>query len=124
MQLTIETTNAAVAVGDIDGVLATYEPNAVLVGQTGMPVTGTLALREAFKQFIALNPKIVMVSQYVIQAGDIALHSYTWKMSGKTPDNSPIEQSGFSVVVLRKQPDGSWLIVIDNPFGDHLLNKK
>ena len=44
-------------------------------------------------------------------------------MTGKTPDGFPIEQSGFSVVVLRKQTDGQWLMVIDNPFGDHLVNK-
>jgi uncharacterized protein (TIGR02246 family) len=123
IQSTIDTNNSAVATRDIDGILATYEPNAVLVGQPGMPVMGTPALREAFRQFLVLNPKITIVSQDVIQAGDIALHSYTWKMSGKAPDGNPVEQSGFSVVVLRKQTDGRWLMVIDNPFGGHLLHK-
>jgi uncharacterized protein (TIGR02246 family) len=124
IQNTIDTNNAAVAAGDIDSILATYEPNAVLIGQPGMPVMGSLALREAFKHFLALNPKISITSQDVIQAGDIALHSYAWKMSGKAPDGNPIDQSGFSVVVLRKQSDGRWLMVIDNPFGDHLLSKR
>ena len=120
---TIDTNNSAVAAGDMEGVLATFEPNGVLVGQPGMPAKGTPALREAFKQFMAIDPKITVTSHEVIQADDIALHSSTWTMSGKAPDGSPIEQSGFSVVVLRKQPDGRWLIVIDNPFGDHLLHK-
>jgi ketosteroid isomerase-like protein len=93
------------------------------MGQPGMPAAGTAALREAFKQFLFLNPKITVVSQDLIQAGDIALHSYTWKMAGKVPDGNPIGQSGFSVVVLRKQPDGRWLMVIDNPFGDNILHK-
>ncbi len=121
---TIETNNTAVFAGDIDGILATFEPNGVLIAQPGMPAKGTPALREAFKQFIAINPKITVIDHEVIQADDIALHSSTWKMSGKTPDGHPIEQSGFSVVVLRKQPDGRWLMVIDNPFGDHLAHKK
>jgi uncharacterized protein (TIGR02246 family) len=123
IQSTIDTNNAAVAAGDMDGILATYEPNAAMVAQPGMTVMGTLAMREAFKEFLAINPKITIVSQDLIQSGDIALHSYTWKMSGKTPDGHPVEQSGFSVAVLRKQPDGRWLMVIDNPFGDHLLRK-
>jgi uncharacterized protein (TIGR02246 family) len=123
IQSTMDTNNAAVAAGNMDAILATYEPNAVLIGQPGMPATGTAALREAFKQFLFLNPKIKIVSQDLIQSSDIALHSYTWKMSGKTPDGNPVEQSGFSIVVLRKQPDGRWLMVIDNPFGDHLLHK-
>ena len=123
IQTTIAINNAAVAAGDMEGILATYEPNAVLMGQTGMPAAGTAALREAFKQFLFLNPKITIVSQDLIQAGAIALHTYTWKMSGIAPDGNPVEQSGFSVVVLRKQADGRWLMVIDNPFGDSILKK-
>ncbi len=121
---TTDTNNSAVAAGDIESVLATFEPNGVLVGQPGMIAKGTPALREAFKQFMAINPKITVTNHDVIQADDIALHSSTWTMSGKTPDGFPIEQSGFSVVVLRKQADGKWLMVIDNPFGDHLVHKK
>jgi uncharacterized protein (TIGR02246 family) len=124
IQATIETNNAAVSAGDIEAALATFEPNAAMVAQPGMTVQGTPALREAFKQFVALNPKITVTRQEVIQAGDIALHSFTWNMAGKAPDGSPIEQRGFSNVVLRKQSDGRWLMVIDNPFGDALLQKK
>lgn len=123
IQSTIDSNNAAVAAGDIDSILATYELDAVLIAQPGMPVMGSAALREAFKQFTAMSPKITIVSQDLIQTGDIALHSYTWKMSGKTPDGHPIEQNGFSLIVLRKQADGRWLMVIDNPFGDYLLHK-
>jgi uncharacterized protein (TIGR02246 family) len=123
IQSTIDSNNAAVAAGDMDGILATYEPNAAMVAQPRMTVMGTPALREAFKQFLAINPKITIVSQDLIQAGDIALHSHTWKMSVKTPDGHSVEQSGFSVAVLRKQPYGRWLMVIDNPFGDHHLHK-
>ena len=123
IQSTIDANNAAVSAGDIDGILATYEPDAVLAGQPGMPVTGTPALREAFKQFLAIKPKITVIKSEVLQMGDIALHSYTWKMSGKAPDGKAMEQGGLSIVVLRKQPNGRWLMVIDNPFGDHLLRK-
>jgi ketosteroid isomerase-like protein len=45
-------------------------------------------------------------------------------MAGKTPDGTSIEQTGFSAVVLRKQADGRWLMVIDHPFADAILNKK
>lgn len=123
IQSTIDTNNSAVSARDIEGILATYEPNAVLVGQPGKPVMGTPALRESFKQFLALNPKLTVTSHEIVQADDVALHSYTWKMSGKAPDGTPVEQGGLSVVVLRKQSDGRWLMVIDNPFGDHLLHK-
>jgi uncharacterized protein (TIGR02246 family) len=120
---TIETNNAAVAAGDIDGILATFEPNAVLMAQPGMAATGTQALREAFQQFTAMAPKITITGYDIVQTGNIALHQSTWKMTGKAPDGTTFEQIGFSVVVLRKQPDGRWLMVIDNPFSDQLLQK-
>ena len=44
-------------------------------------------------------------------------------MKGKTPDGQGIEQSGLSVAILRKQADGEWLMVIDNPHGQHLLDQ-
>ncbi|RLJ60730.1 uncharacterized protein (TIGR02246 family) [Litoreibacter meonggei] len=118
---TINANNTAVATGDMEGVIATFEPNGVLVGQPGVIAQGTPALREAFKGFMAINPQISVTNHEVVQAGDIALHSSTWKMTGQTPDGFPIEQFGFSTVVLRKQADGRWLMVIDNPFGDHLV---
>jgi ketosteroid isomerase-like protein len=45
-------------------------------------------------------------------------------MTGTAPDGTPIRQSGLSVAVLRKQADGKWLMVFDNPFGQHLLDKR
>ena len=123
INLVIGTNNAAVAAGDMDGILATFEPSGFLVGQPRIHAKGTPALRAAFSQFMAIGPQISVTDHEIIQADDIALHSSTWKMTGKTPDGFPIEQSGFSVVVLRKQTDGQWLMVIDNPFGDHLVNK-
>jgi uncharacterized protein (TIGR02246 family) len=118
---TIEANNAAVAAGDIEAILAAYEPTGALVADPGKLAQGTAALREAFGHFMAMNPSISVAKHEVIQADDIALHTSTWKMTGLAPDGSAFEQTGFSVVVLRKQADGRWLMVIDNPFGDNLL---
>ena len=120
----IEANNAAVATGDIEAILATFETNAVLISQPGMQAEGKAALRGAFMHFTAMAPKITVTSHEIIQAGDIAVHQSTWKMSAKAPDGNNFEQTGFSTVVLRKQSDGRWLMVIDNPFGDGLLQRK
>lgn len=123
IQSTIDTMTSAFAAHDINGVLATYEPGAVVVGEPGAPVSGTPALRGLFMQFIALDPKFTFLDHEIIQSGDIALHLNTWRMEGRGPDGSAIEQGGLSVVVLRKQPDGRWLMVIDHPYGDALLKE-
>lgn len=123
IQSTIDTMTSAFAAHDIDGVMATYEPGAVVVGEPGAPVSGTPALRDLFMQFVALDPKFTFIDHEIIQSGDIALHLNTWRMEGRDPNGSVIEQGGLSVVVLRKQPDGRWLMVIDHPYGDSLLKE-
>ena len=58
-----------------------------------------------------------------IEAGDLERHLSKWRMTGVAPDGSAVGQGGLSVVVLRRQPSGEWLIVIDDPFGDWILTR-
>ena len=120
---TIQTMTDAFNKGDIEGVMRTYEPTAVVVGQPGAPVSGDGPLRAMFAGFIAAKANFRFAAHDVVQAGDLAVHFTPWQMTGVGPDGSPISASGLSVAVLRRQPDGRWLFVIDDPYGDELLTK-
>jgi uncharacterized protein (TIGR02246 family) len=120
---TIDDMTTAFHNGDIDGILRTYEPGAVVVGQPGMPVSGTPALRAMFAGFIAAKARFTFQGHEVIQAEDVALHLTPWRMAGVAPDGTGVAASGLSVAVLRRQADGRWLMVIDDPYGDVLLNR-
>ncbi len=52
---------------------------------------------------------------------DLALHLAPWHMTGVGPDGTAVESHGLSVAVLRRQADGRWLMVLDQPYGDALL---
>jgi ketosteroid isomerase-like protein len=106
---------------DIDAVMKAYEASAVVLFEPGNPVSGSAAIKAAFQGSLAVNPHFVFGKHEVTIAGDIALHLTPWTMTGKTPDGHSISQSGLSVAVLRKQADGEWLMVIDNPHGQALL---
>ena len=123
IQQTVDAMTNAFGNGDIDGVIRTYEQGAVVVGEPGVPVTGTPALRAMFARFVALNPKFTFLDHEIVEAGDLALHLNKWRMTGLAPDGSVVEQGGLSVVVLRRQPSGEWLMVIDDPFGDWILKR-
>ena len=51
----------------------------------------------------------------VLVAGDVALVVNDWVLTGAAPDGSAVRQTGRSADVVRKQPDGRWLVVIDKP---------
>ena len=108
--------------GDIEGILKTYEGGAVVVGEPGVPVTGRPALEKMFAGFIAARARFTFDAHEVIQAGDLAVHLTRWRMTGVGPNGSPIKGEGLSVAVLRRQADGRWLMVIDDPYGDSFMH--
>ncbi len=119
----IETMTSSFAEADIDGVMNTYEPNAVIMFEPGVGLSDEAAIRQGFTEFASMNPSFTYGEHQVIVAGDIGMHISPWQMKGTTLDGSPMEIGGLSVAVLRKQPDGQWLMVIDNPYGgQHLTN--
>ena len=108
---------------DIDGVMAAYEKNAVIVFEPEKPASDPEAIRQGFFGFFGLNPKFEYSGHEVFVNGELAVHFAPWIMTGKTPDGEEIKQSGLSVAILRKQLNGKWLMLFDNPFGQHLLDK-
>lgn len=108
--------------GDLEGVMASYESTATIVFEPGQPVGDDSAQRAAFAQFFAVNPRFEYGAHEVLIAGDIAVHTAPWTMRGTAPDGSPIEQNGLSVAVLRRQKNGEWKMVVDNPHGSRLLD--
>jgi uncharacterized protein (TIGR02246 family) len=107
--------------GDVDAAVALYEPNATLVAQPGQVATGTTALREAQNDFLAMKPTLTMGKHELITAGDLALSVVRWTLTGTDPDGAPVQMEGTTSDVLRQQADGSWLFVIDNPWGAGIL---
>ncbi len=88
--------------GDVDGVVALYEPGAVLAFPPGEVTVGTDAIRAVYATLLAGQPRFESTVRPAIRAGDIALTSTT------RPGNATVE-------VARRQPDGSWLWLIDQP---------
>jgi uncharacterized protein (TIGR02246 family) len=101
---------------DLEAMVALYEPDAVLSPQPNQIVTGREAIREALRGFLSLCGEFRSEVKSVAQAGDLALVRSEWSLVGTAPGGCPIDISDRGVEVVRRQPDGSWLFIIDNPF--------
>jgi uncharacterized protein (TIGR02246 family) len=101
--------------GDLDGLVALYEPDAVFEPQPGVVVHGRAAIRDALGQLLALGPTITAGTVQVLTGGDIALVVNEWSLTGTAPDGTAVRQGGRSADVVRRQPDGRWLVVVDKP---------
>ncbi|WP_433351886.1 YybH family protein [Microtetraspora malaysiensis] len=90
--------------GDVEGLVALYEPDAVLALPNGQVATGSEEIRQAYKHLVADRPTFTPGQQLpTLRNGDLALTSV------RLPDG------GATVEVARRQPDGTWLWVIDQP---------
>jgi uncharacterized protein (TIGR02246 family) len=115
----LEVVTQAINTGNVDAQMAIYEPDAYFnfepSGQG--PTTGVQAIREMFTNFVAMKPNITMRLLSCNEAGNIAVIRTAWHLTCTGQDGNPMEMTGQSVSVLRRQPDGNWLVLVDNPYG-------
>ena len=103
--------------GDMEGLLDLYEPDAVFVRGPGDHVSDRAGLRAALQGFLDTGGQISFKTRYVVQHDDIALLSNEYTLQGTDPEGKPFTMSGKTAEVVRRQPDGRWLYIIDHPAG-------
>jgi uncharacterized protein (TIGR02246 family) len=113
---TVNASEAAINAGNIERIVSLYEPEALFISAPGQVASGSEAIRETFAGLLAAKPRFELKVASIRRVGDIALEFFEWKFEGSGLDGYPMALSGTGSAVLRRQEDGRWLYVIDNPF--------
>ena len=103
--------------GNVDSLMALYESEAAFAAKPGSPAHGAPGVREALSGFISMNGELDLVVTRVLEVDDLALVIGVWSFNGTGPDGEPVRLQARNADVLRRQTDGSWRFVIDNPWG-------
>jgi len=91
--------------GDAAGVAALYEPDAVLAYPPGQQTIGREAIRAVYQRLADAGARFSAETPLpTVRFENLAL------TSTRSADNT-----GVRVQVLRRQPDGSWLRIMDRP---------
>ncbi len=113
----IERFSELLAEGDLDAMMELYEPDAAFAPQSGEAAHGHEQIRAALQGFLAVKPRMEGTIEKLLETGDTALVTNSWRLTGTAPEGSPVRMEATSADVLRRRPDGSWGIVIDDPWG-------
>ena len=103
--------------GDVDALMPLYEPEAGFAAQPGRLSHGLAGVREGLAGFVGMKGKLDLEVTRVLEAHDLALVTTVWSFAGTGPAGEPVSLASRSADVLRRQADGTWRFVIDNPWG-------
>jgi ketosteroid isomerase-like protein len=101
---------------NVDAMLALYDPEAVFVIKPGRVTEGSAELRTALQRLIDLRGRIAIEPRTFIRSDGVVLVLGRYTLAGVKRDGSPIDLGGRFADVLRRQPDGSWQLAVDNGF--------
>lgn len=110
----------ALAAGDVDAATAFYVADAYLLPPNAPMATGTEAIRQSWKETLALpNLKVALNTTDVraSAANDMALEVGTYRISFDSPDGPVSDDGKYSVVW--KRVDENWMIVSDAWSSNH-----
>jgi len=104
---------------DLDGLLQLYEDDARFLSEPGGDtVRGKNAIREVLNGFLAAGATFELQQTKALSAEELAIVYSKWTLKGGSdPDGSPLDIAAETTDVMRRQGDGSWLFVIDSPWG-------
>ena len=89
-----------------------YEADAVLHPSPGETVHGKDAIRASLNGFLSIGGEFSLTTLATFEGPDgVALTHGAWELKGGSAD-----LGGKTAEVLRRQPDGRWLYIIDNPW--------
>ena len=103
--------------GNIEALMSLYEPDAAFASQPGTLAHGPAGVRGSLAAFLAMKGTLDLKVTRVLEAGGLAFVAGIWSFTGTGPDGNSMTLTGRNGDVLRRQTDGSWRFVIDNPWG-------
>jgi uncharacterized protein (TIGR02246 family) len=109
---------AAYNAGDVDAVLDLYDPQAVFVVKPGRVTDGPAELRAAIERIIGRGARLAITPRTFVRSHDVALVLGSYELAASRRDGTPVQLAGRFADVLRRHPDGRWLIAVDDGFAD------
>jgi uncharacterized protein (TIGR02246 family) len=108
----------AIDAGDLNTILAVYEPATSIVPKPGQPAAqGIEAVGQVMQEFLAMKPQLQLRTTSVIEVGHLALLRSHWTLTGTDAQGQSLQMEHHSIEVVRRQADGTWLSSIDDPYG-------
>lgn len=102
--------------GDLQGVLSCFGEDAIYIERDGKEISGLQNIKKSMVHLCTWKPEIIGSKHKVTTVGNLAIWIDKYSLKAIMPDGNPIEMSGATSCIMKKNDKGIWLWLVDNPF--------
>lgn len=101
--------------GDLEAVVALYEPDARFVSRSGETLVGRDRVRQVLAGMIETETRLQSRVVRAVTVGDVALLYTDFEGTTVDPAGRRVHVHHRAIEVLRRQPDGAWKLIVGDP---------
>jgi uncharacterized protein (TIGR02246 family) len=103
--------------GDLDAVMALYEPEARFVTKSGETLVGRDRIRKVVGGMIEAKARLHSRVVKAVTVGDIVLLCTDFEGTMNDDSRKTVAIRNKAIEVLRRLPDGTWKLIVGDPNG-------
>jgi uncharacterized protein (TIGR02246 family) len=108
--------------GDLQGAVSCFDKDATYIERDGQEIKGLENIEKAMQHLCTWKPDIKGSKQRVTIVGNSAIWIDKWTLKASMPDGNAIEMTGATACMMKRNADGIWVWVVDNPFAADVLD--
>lgn len=108
---------------DVKAAMSCFDAQGIYIDRDGEEIRERIQIEEAIGNLCALEPEIKGGEPHLSTIGDLSLWLDEWEMIGKTPVGQLIKMNGHTTCLMKRNQEGVWLWLVDNPFGSAVLKR-
>ena len=103
--------------GDVKNAMTCFDPEAVYIDKEGNIISGLANIQQVVTNLCEMKPDITVYEHKVAPVGnDLMYWLDKWEMTGTDSKGNFINMKGASANMMRRNSEGNWLWLVDNPF--------
>jgi ketosteroid isomerase-like protein len=107
--------------GDLPGALSCFDKHATYIERDGQEIKSLDNIKKSMEGLCAWKPTITGSKYRVTIVGDLAIWVDKWTLSAVSPDGNPIALDGATTCMMKKNENGIWLWLVDDPFAGDIV---
>nr|WP_232727235.1 DUF4440 domain-containing protein [Flavobacterium sp. 1] len=102
--------------GNLKGALSCFDKDAIYIERDGEEIIGIDNIEKSMEHLCTWKPKITGSNYKVTIVENLAIWVDKYSLKAIMPDGNPVEMNGVTSCMMKKNNEGIWLWLVDNPF--------